>query len=97
MPDKIPKAWLTTKEAGEYTSTCRGTILRWIGDGLPHARIHTNAIRIKVTDLDEWMERFVNRDEDIEAQLERARVATIKKMKALGIPCNIRPRKRTRS
>jgi len=32
------------------------------------------------------MERFVNRDEDIEAPLERARAATMKKMKALGFP-----------
>lgn len=87
------KAWLTTKEAGEYTSTSRFTIRRWIKEGLPCARIHSNAIRIKVSDLDTWMERYINRDDDIEAQLERARKATVKKMKAMGLPCTIRPRK----
>lgn len=87
------KAWLTTKEAGVYTSTSAWTIRRWIKDGLPCARIHSNAIRIRVTDLDQWMERYINRDDDIEAQLERARKATAKKMKAMGAPCLIRPRR----
>jgi excisionase family DNA binding protein len=94
MTDKIQKAWLTTKEAGEYTSTSKWTILRWVADGLPLARINSRGtIRIKVTDLDDWMERYFNRDNDIEAQLEKARLKTMQKMKALGIPCNIRPRK----
>ena len=88
----ITKAWLTMKEAGEYTSTSRRTVQRWINDGLPCARLNARSIRIKVTDLDEWMEKFINRDNDIEAQLERARLKTIKKMKSLGIPCTIRPR-----
>ena len=94
MAGKIQKAWLTTTEAGAYTSTSRWTVRRWIKDGLPHARINARTIRIKVTDLDDWMEKYVNLDNDIEAQLERARLKTMKKMKEKGIPCNIRLRKK---
>jgi len=91
--EHVQKAWLTTAEAGHYTSTSKRTILRWIADGLPCARIHSNAIRVKVTDLDRWMERFVNRGEEIDAQVDKAWAETKKQLRSMGIACKSRPRK----
>jgi len=93
MSSPVTRAWLTTQEAGEYTSTSKRTILRWIADGLPCARIHANAIRIKVTDLDNWMERFVDRGVDIDAQVDKAWAETKKQLRSIGIACKSRPRK----
>ncbi len=94
MSSTVTRAWLTTQEAGEYTSTSKRTILRWIADGLPCARIHTNAIRIKVSDLDNWMERFVDRGNDIDAQVDKAWKSAKQQLRSMGISCKSRPGKR---
>lgn len=94
MSASVQKAWLTTQEAGQYTSTSKRTILRWVADGLPCARIHANAIRVKVSDLDSWMERFVDRGNDIDAQVDKAWADAKKQLRSIGISCKGKARRR---
>lgn len=77
--------WVTMAGAAEHASVSKRTVSRWLKDGLKHARLNANSVRIKLDDLDAWMERFcqdyVDVDEQVKSAMDKAR-KKIREMRA---------------
>jgi excisionase family DNA binding protein len=72
--------WVTIAGAAKHASVSKRTVSRWLKDGLKHARLHSNSVRIKLDDLYEWMERFCQHHVDIDEQVAKAMVKARKKL-----------------
>ena len=50
--------WAKIKQASEYAGVSPRTMRDWLKQGLPHSRLPTGTILIKLTWIDEWLESF---------------------------------------
>lgn len=76
--------WLTLAGAAVHASVSKRTVSKWLKDGLRHARLSSNSVRIKVADLDAYIERFCTNTVDIDEQVRSAMAKARKKLKAMG-------------
>ena len=57
------KGWANVKNAFKYADVSEKTFRSWLNEGLKHSRLPSGMIRIKYTDIDEFLEQYnVNED-----------------------------------
>lgn len=52
------EGWATIKRAAKYADVSERTFRDWLKDGLKHSRLNAKTIRIRYSDIDEFLERF---------------------------------------
>jgi excisionase family DNA binding protein len=80
-----PVGWVRIKDAAVYASVSTRTVSRWLQEGLRHSRLSSNSVRIKIEDLDSWMDRFCQHHVDIDEQVKAAMAKARKKLKSMGV------------
>ena len=50
--------WATVLSAAKYADVSEGTMRSWLKKGLKHSRLPTKTIRIKYSDIDEFLEKY---------------------------------------
>jgi excisionase family DNA binding protein len=52
------EGWATIKKAAKYADVSERTFRDWLKNGLKHSRLNAKTIRIRYSDIDEFLERF---------------------------------------
>ncbi len=52
------EGWATIKKAAKYADISERTFREWLKEGLKHSRLNAKTIRIRYSDIDEFLERF---------------------------------------
>lgn len=52
------EGWATIKNAAKYADVSERTFRDWLKNGLKHSRLNAKTIRIRYSDIDEFLERF---------------------------------------
>jgi excisionase family DNA binding protein len=52
------EGWATIKKAAKYADISERTFRDWLKNGLKHSRLNAKTIRIRYSDIDEFLERF---------------------------------------
>jgi excisionase family DNA binding protein len=52
------EGWATIKKAAKYADVSERTFRDWLKNGLKHSRLNAKTIRIRYTDIDEFLERY---------------------------------------
>ena len=60
------RGWLKVKEAAVYCDMPERTIRSWLKDGLRHSRLRSGTILIKVSWIDEFLERFEAQENQVD-------------------------------
>ena len=61
------EGWATIKNASKYADVSDRTMREWVNSGeLKHSRLNRKTIRIKYTDIDEYLGKFQQKDESID-------------------------------
>jgi excisionase family DNA binding protein len=50
--------WCKVKNAAKYADVSERTIREWLKEGLKHSRLPSGTIRIRYSDIDEYLEQF---------------------------------------
>ena len=50
--------WCKAKNAAKYADVSERKIREWLKEGLKHSRLPTGTIRIRYSDIDEYLEQF---------------------------------------
>ncbi|MBN1903691.1 MAG: helix-turn-helix domain-containing protein [Deltaproteobacteria bacterium] len=57
------KGWANVKKASEYVDVSEKTMRNWLKEGLKHSQLPSGTIRIRYTDIDEFLNQYtVNED-----------------------------------
>jgi excisionase family DNA binding protein len=52
------EGWATIKKAAKYADVSERTFRDWLKNGLKHSRLNAKTIRIRYSDIDEFLERY---------------------------------------
>ena len=52
------EGWATIKKAAKYADVSERTFRDWLKNGLKHSRLNAKTIRIRYSDIDEFLDRF---------------------------------------
>lgn len=52
------EGWATIKKAAKYADVSERTFREWLKNGLKHSRLNAKTIRIRYSDIDEFLDRF---------------------------------------
>ncbi len=52
------EGWATIKKASKYADVSERTFREWLKNGLKHSRLNAKTIRIRYSDIDEFLDRF---------------------------------------
>jgi excisionase family DNA binding protein len=62
--------WAKIKQASEYAGVSPRTLRDWLKQGLPHSRLPTGTILIKLTSIDAWLESFAVGENQVDRIVE---------------------------
>jgi len=71
--------------AAQYASVSKGTISRWMKEGLRHARLASNSVRVKAEDVDAWMDKFCMSSVSVDEQVKSAMTKARKKLREMRL------------
>lgn len=66
MDGKAATGWAKVPQAAEYAGLKPRTFRELLKQGLPHARLSSGTILIKITDIDEYLSKFSQRNNEAE-------------------------------
>ena len=52
------KGWANVKNAAKYADVSVRTLRDWLKEGLKHSRLNAKTIRIRYSDIDEFLQQF---------------------------------------
>jgi excisionase family DNA binding protein len=52
------EGWATIKKAAKYADVSERTFRDWLKNGLKHSRLNAKTIRIRYSDIDDFLERY---------------------------------------
>jgi len=64
------QGWFGVKPAAAYVDRSPRTVRKWLGMGLKHSRVG-GSILIKVSDLDEFLEKFSETSNQVDEMVDR--------------------------
>ena len=62
--------WCKVKNAAKYADVSERKIREWLKDGLKHSRLPTGTIRIRYSDIDEYLEQFQVKDNVVDTVVD---------------------------
>jgi excisionase family DNA binding protein len=77
--------WLTIEGAAKYASASRCTVSKWMKEGLRHARLNSNTVRIKIEDIDAWLDQRCQTSVEVSEQVTAAMAKARKKLKEMRL------------
>jgi excisionase family DNA binding protein len=64
------EGWVSIKRAAQYADVSVRTMREWLKSGLNHSRLSKKTIRIRYSDIDEYLERFQVNENAIDAMVD---------------------------
>ena len=64
------RGWLKVKETAVYCDMSERTVRSWLKYGLRHSRLRSGTILIKVSWIDEFLERFETEENEVDRIVE---------------------------
>jgi excisionase family DNA binding protein len=64
------EGWASVKKAAQYADVSVRTMRDWLKEGLKHSRLPSGTIRIRYSDVNEYLEQFQVNEHAIDAMVD---------------------------